>query len=147
MALLRDGELYRELRKFSYRLAGGLTLLTAIVTLTPLSSLWFTGVSGLPPDLVELARVPAALMVLVPGLTTLTSWQRGVLIHFSRTTAITIATVIHIGTLYVTVIVGAMMLPWPGAMTAALAWTAALTCEVAYLTYRARSVRRVATWA
>ena len=147
VALLKDRDSYRQLRRFSYALAGGLTLLTALVTLTPLSGLWFTDVSGLPSNLVDLARVPAALMVLVPGLTTLTSWQRGVLIHFSRTTAITIATVIHISTLYVTVIVGASLLPWPGAVTAALAWTAALTCEVAYLTFRARGARRVVAWA
>ena len=147
VALLKDRDSYRQLRRFSYALAGGLTLLTALVTLTPLSGLWFTDVSGLPSNLVDLARVPAALMVLVPGLTTLTSWQRGVLIHFSRTTAITIATVIHISTLYVTVIVGASLLPWPGAVTAALAWTAALTCEVAYLTFRAGGARRVVAWA
>lgn len=147
VALLRDGGSYRELRRFSYTLTGVLTLLTAAVTLTPLSSLWFTGVAGLPADLVELARVPAALMVLVPGLTTLTSWQRGVLIHFSRTIAITVATVIHIGMLYIAVLVGATVLPWPGAVTAALAWTAALTCEVVYLTYRARSARHVVAWA
>lgn len=147
VALLRDGETYRELRRFSYRLAGALTLLAAAVTLTPLSSLWFTGVAGLPPELAELARVPAALMVLVPGLTVLTSWQRGVLIHFGRTSAITVATVIHIGVLYVAVLAGAALLPWPGAISAALAWTAALIGEVGYLTYRARSARRVVAWA
>ncbi|MEZ4766847.1 MAG: hypothetical protein R2844_00260 [Caldilineales bacterium] len=147
VALLRDGETYVSLRRFSYTLAGVLTLLTAAVTLTPLSTLWFTDISGLPPDLVELARVPAALLVLVPALTTLTSWQRGVLIYFSRTTAITIATVIHISVLYVSVIAGAALLPWPGAITAALAWTAALTCEVGYLTFRAHGARQAVAWA
>lgn len=147
VALLQDRETYTALRRFSYGLAGALTLLTAIATLTPLSGLWFTSISGLPPNLVELSRGPAALMVLVPGLTTLTSWQRGVLVHFSRTTAITIATVIHISVLYVSVIVGATLLPWAGVFTAALAWTAALTCEVAYLTFRARSTRQAVAWA
>ena len=147
VALLKDGETYRALRRFSYTLAGALTLLTAVVTLTPLASLWLVDVAGLPPELADLARAPAALMVLVPALTTLTSWQRGVLIFFSRTTAITIATVIHIATLYVTVLTGAALLPVPGATTAALAWTAALTCEVAYLTFRARSAQRVVAWA
>lgn len=147
VALLKDSATYRALRRFSHALAAGLTLLTAAVTLTPLSQLWFTGVAGLSPELAILARTPAALLVLIPGLTTMTSWQRGVLIHFARTADITVSTVIHVGVLCATVLAGAALLPWPGAVTAALAWTAALVCEVVYLTARAHSTRRTAAWA
>ena len=147
VALLRDGETYRELRRFSHRLAAGLTALAAIVVLTPLSAIWFESLAGLPANLVDVARVPAALLVLVPALTVLTSWQRGVLIFFSRTTAITIATAIHVGVLYLAVISGASLLPLPGAVSAALAVTAALLCEVTYLTLRAHRARNSAVWA
>ncbi len=147
VALLADQSTYRALRRFSHSLALALTSIAALVTLTPLANLWFTGVAGLPDDLAALARVPAALLVLVPALTVLTSWQRGVLVYFSRTGAITIATTINIVVLLLVVLGGVRLLPWPGVVTAALALSASLVAEVAYLTSRAHGARRVEAWA
>jgi hypothetical protein len=89
----------------------------------------------------------AALMVLVPALTVLTSWQRGVLVFFSRTGAITVATAINIVVLLAVVLGGVNVLPWPGAVTAALALSASLLAEVAYLTAQAHESRRLEAWA
>lgn len=147
VALLADQNSYQALRRFSHNLALVLTAIAAVVTLTPLANLWFTGVAGLPADLAALARAPAALLVLVPALTVLTSWQRGVLVFFSRTGAITVATAINIVVLLVVVLGGVNVLPWPGVVTAALALTASLLAEVAYLTTRAHGARQVTAWA
>jgi progressive ankylosis protein len=147
VALLADQSSYQGLRHFSHSLALALTSIAALVTLTPLANLWFTNVAGLPADLAALARVPAALMVLVPALTVLTSWQRGVLVFFSRTGAITVATVINIVVLLAVVLAGVQTLSWPGAVTAALALTASLLAEVAYLTVQAHGSRRGEAWA
>jgi hypothetical protein len=147
VALLADQSSYRTLRRFSHSLALALTSIAALVTLTPLANLWFTGVAGLPADLAALARVPAAILVLVPALTVLTSWQRGVLVFFSRTGAITVATAINIVVLLAVVLGGVNVLPWPGAITAALALSASLAVEVAYLTAQAHKSRRVEAWA
>jgi hypothetical protein len=133
VALLADQGSYLGLRRFSHNLA--------------LASLWFTGVAGLPADLAALARVPAALLVLVPALTVLTSWQRGVLVHFSRTAAITVATAINIVVLLLVVLAGVRVLPWPGVVTAALALGASLVAEVVYLTGQAHGARRAVVWA
>lgn len=147
VALLSDQASYQALRRFAHSLALALTSLAVLVTLTPLASLWFTAVAGLPDDLAALARVPAALLVLVPALTVLTSWQRGVLVFFSRTGAITVATAINIVVLLAVVLGGVRVLPWPGAVTAALALTASLLAEVVYLTAQAHGSRRVEAWA
>lgn len=147
VALLADQSSYQGLRRFSRNLAAALTGLAALVTLTPLATLWFTGVAGLPADLAAMARVAAALLVLVPALTVLTSWQRGVLVHFSRTGAITVATAINIVVLLAVVLGGVRVLPWPGAITAALALSASLVAEVAYLTAQAHRSRRIEAWA
>jgi hypothetical protein len=147
VALLADQRSYQALRRFSHNLALALTAVAALVTLTPLANLWFTGVAGLPADLAALARVPAALLVLVPALTVLTSWQRGVLVFFSRTGAITVATAINIVVLLAVVLGGVNVLPWPGVVTAALALTASLLAEVAYLTVQAHGSRRIEAWA
>ena len=147
VALLADQTSYQALRRFSHSLALALTSIAVAVTLTPLASLWFTGVAGLPADLAALARVPAALLVLVPALTVLTSWQRGVLVFFSRTGAITVATAINIAVLLAVVLGGVQVLPWPGAVTAALALAASLLAEVVYLTAQAHGSRRMEAWA
>lgn len=147
VALLADQRSYQALRRFSHNLALALTAVAALVTLTPLANVWFTGVAGLPADLAAMARVAAALLVLVPALTVLTSWQRGVLVHFSRTGAITVATAINIVVLLAVVLGGVRVLPWPGAITAALALSASLVAEVAYLTAQAHRSRRIEAWA
>jgi hypothetical protein len=147
VALLADRDTYQTLRHFSHTLALGLTTLMALVTLTPLANLWFRGVAGLSPELAALARQGALLLVLVPGLTALISWQRGVLIHFGRTGAITIATGINIAVLLTAILSGSQLLPFPGVATAALALTASLASEVAYLTRQAHTTRQAYAWA
>lgn len=147
VALLADLQSYQALRRFSYTLALALTTFMAVVTLTPLANLWFRGVAGLSPELAALARQGALMLVLVPGLTALISWQRGALIHFGRTGAITIATVVNILVLLAAVLAGSRLLPFPGVITAALALTASLAAEVTYLTHQSRFTRRTYVWA
>jgi galactitol-specific phosphotransferase system IIC component len=145
--MLADRDAYQALRRFSHTLALGLTTLMALVTLTPLANLWFRGVAGLSPELAALARQGALLLVLVPGLTALISWQRGVLIHFGHTGAITIATAINIVVLLAAILSGSQLLPIPGVATAALALTMSLASEVAYLTRQAHATRQSYAWA
>jgi len=144
VALFRDETSYAALRRFSSWLAVALTAAMAVVTLTPLSRLWFLGVAGLDPALAALAVQPALLLSLTPGLSALISWQRGVLIHYSRTSPITVATVINMLVLMTTVIAGAEWLAVPGVMIAAAALALSLVAETAYLAWRARGARQEA---
>jgi hypothetical protein len=146
VALLADQSSHRALYRFTQRLALALTAIAAAVTLTPLAGVWFTGVAGLPADLAAMAGASAALLVAVPALTVLTSWQRGTLVCFSRTGAITVATAINIAVLLAVVLGGVRVLPWPGALTAALALSMSLLAEVVYLTAQTHSARRVEAW-
>jgi hypothetical protein len=58
-----------------------------------------------------------------------------------------VATAINIVVLLAVVLGGVRLLPWPGAVMAALALTASLVAEVAYLTSQAHGARRVEAWA
>ena len=138
VALLAQTGSTAVLRRFTRNLMLALSALAAAVTLTPLSALWFTRVSGLSPDLVEMARLPAAVVVANPALTALTSWLRGLLVHRSRTAAITVATGINITVLLFVVLMGVRVLPWPGALTAAAALTASLLAEAGFLQIASR---------
>jgi hypothetical protein len=97
IALLgRHGEHARELGRFGAGLAlaasGGL----ALVAFTPLAGVWFETVSGLPPDLAAVARVPTRILVPLPALSVVLSFQRAILVQERTTRPITVATVVEV---------------------------------------------------
>nr|MBA3970177.1 hypothetical protein [Gemmatimonadota bacterium] len=72
--------------------SGGL----ALVAWTPLAGLWFDTVSGLPPNLAGLARVPTRILVLLPALSVILAFQRAVLVQQRTTPPITAATALEV---------------------------------------------------
>lgn len=98
IALLGSGlEFARELGRFATGLAlaasGGLGL----IAFTPLAMLWFESVSGLPPQLAQMALAPTRVIVLLPALSVILCFQRAILVKERRTRPITVASVIEVG--------------------------------------------------
>ena len=73
--------------------SGGL----ALVAFTPLSTFWFETVSGLTPELASYALIPTMLLVPLPALSVLLSFQRATLVQDRRTHPITVATAVEVG--------------------------------------------------
>lgn len=97
IALLGErNEGYRPLKNFSIFLSSFVTAGLFLFTFTPLSRVWFHQVSGLSLELTEFSIFPAQLMVLLPGLTVLLSFQRSLLVNNKKTKPITLATVIEV---------------------------------------------------
>jgi O-antigen/teichoic acid export membrane protein len=67
-----------------------------LVVFTHLAHVWFSTISGLSPDLIEVALLPARILVPLPALSVLLSYQRAVLVKERRTGPITVATAIEI---------------------------------------------------
>ena len=78
----------RVLGRFAFWLALGLSSFLAIVSLTPLSSVWFESVSGLSPDLVEIACLAVPLGILLPAATVYQSLHTGYLVNAHKTRAV-----------------------------------------------------------
>ncbi len=120
VALLGDRfEGRAQLARFGWTLglcASGVLALTAF---TPLSGLWFTYVSGLKPELADFAREPLRLLILIPALEVLLSYQRSLLIGARRTNRITWATGLEVVTLLLVLFVLLKVFDWPGAVGAA----------------------------
>lgn len=138
VALLEERGSFEKLRRFTAGLAlflGGLFLLIAV---TPAARLWFSSVSGLSPQLVEFATVPAMVAALVPGVNALISWQRGLLVHVKRTPTITRAVALNIVVLATVMLGAGTFLPLAGATSAALALTLSIIAEWVYLWWRSR---------
>lgn len=137
IALLKTKEDFVVLRTFTLKLALFLGALYVTVVLTPLRDLWFGGVIGLEPQLLELVFLPALIMALSPAIGVFVFFYRGVQVQQERTTSITRGVLVNVVTLLVLLFGGAAVLPVPGVVTAAAAFVGAIFLEVLYLRYYA----------
>jgi Na+-driven multidrug efflux pump len=93
----RRHEHARELGRFAFRLGLASSAALALVALTPLAGLWYHGLSGLDPELARYALRPTLILIPIPFLTVLLSFQRGILVVSQTTRPLTWATVVEVG--------------------------------------------------
>jgi hypothetical protein len=97
VALMGEGNAgFQPLRRFALILAAATSTAYALVTLTPLVNVWFSGVSGLSAELSAFAVGPARIILLLPALEVLLSLQRSILVNVRRTGPITWATAVEV---------------------------------------------------
>lgn len=140
VALIEDGRSFEKLRRFTVVLTCTLSGVFALVAVTPAARLWFENISGLSPKLVTFAITPTIILAAVPGLTTLISWQRGLLVHVKRTPTITRAVAVNVVVLATVMLGVATLLPLAGATIAAIALTASVAAEGLFLWWRSRPI-------
>lgn len=122
IALLgNDYKNYQPLKSFAFKLGLSTTVALALVAFTPLSMLWFHYVSGLSDILANLAILPLSVLILMPALTTLLSWQRSFLVKAGCTYPITIATGLEVFILMLVLYVGINLWGMVGINAAAFA--------------------------
>jgi O-antigen/teichoic acid export membrane protein len=107
IALLGDRhEHFPELARFGLGLglaaSGGL----ALIAFTPLASLWFETISGLTAELSSLALVPTRVLVPLPAISVLLSFQRAILMQGRKTGPITVATAIEVAGIALLFVIG-----------------------------------------
>ncbi len=112
---------FKILRNFALTLGISVVAGLCLITLTPLSFIWFNKVSGLTLELTNFARFPAQILTVLPGLTVLISFQRAILVKNDKTTAITIATSIEVLTIFSLLFITTVLFNFVGAIAAALA--------------------------
>lgn len=89
-------EHFRELSFFGAMLGLASSLGLGLIAFTPLSSFWFQTLSGLSPELARFAIIPARILVPLPAMSVLLSFQRSVLVQGHVTRPITWATVLEV---------------------------------------------------
>ena len=77
------------LERFTRTLALVTSGILLALAATPLGRAWFSGVAGLPPDLVALAVAGIVIAVPMPALSTAQSLWQGALVHAHRTRGVT----------------------------------------------------------
>lgn len=115
------GENFKALRRFAATL--GLASVTGLglIVWTPLGLIWFETVAGLSPELARFALTPTRILVLVPGLAVMLSFQRAVLVYAKRTMPVTAATMIEVVGIVAVLSIGVFVLDAVGAVAAAFA--------------------------
>jgi hypothetical protein len=143
VALLKDRCSLRMLRRFAYILAAGLLAVFFVFSGTPAARIWFREVAGLSARLAGVVRLPMAVLALLPALSALISWQRGILVAVRRTPAITRSVVLNLSVLGTALIVLGSTLKAAGTLIVAIAYVVSVTAEWLYVTYSGNRARRL----
>jgi hypothetical protein len=125
--------------RFTFMLTVGVAALISLMAVTPLARVWFGGVSGLTPELVELARVSLLLGVPIVIARVLQSWYSGVLVHARRTRAISEAVLVFLLAAGAVLALGVVTQHWTGVYVAIAAYSAGRVVQTTWLWWRCRA--------
>ena len=141
-ALSRDRASHRELRRFTHRSGLVLTLLHLLVVLTPLYEVVVGGWLGAPAPVLESARL--GLLIMTPWTWSIAyrRFNQGVMIRFGHNRAVTVGTMLRLGTNLVMLGLGWLHGSIPGAVLASTAVASGVTVEAIYSGLRVRSIVR-----
>jgi len=141
IALLgKDNEHFRELARFGAGLGLAATAGLAVVAFTPLADVWFVTVSGLSPELASFALTPTRIMVALPALSVLLSFQRAILMQARVTRPITVATGIEVSAIAILFAVGGWWIGLVGVTAAFASYVGGRILSTAFLASRVRRV-------
>lgn len=115
------GEGHHLLKRFTTILAISMSIVMGLIVFTPLSDFWFITVSGLTEDLAHIATLPAQVLVLIPALSMLISYQRAIQVVSRNTKHVSFATATEVGTIIIVVSICVHLLGMVGAIAAATA--------------------------
>lgn len=142
IALLEEPAASPALRRFTFRLAGAITLVMLLLMSTPLLTLWLRGPTALPPELLDLARTGLWLGLLLPGLRILQSWYQGVLLYRQKTAPITESVLLLLVATGAILWGGSILRGVAGLYVAQVAITVGFVAQTAWLWWRSRAVLR-----
>ncbi|HET9232599.1 MAG TPA: hypothetical protein VFP10_00480 [Candidatus Eisenbacteria bacterium] len=128
------------LNRFTWTLAGVLTLLLGATALTPLGNVWFRHISGLRPELVALGAVGLVIGLALPGLGVLQSWYQGILVAIRETRGVSEAVGVALIGVIVTILAGIILGTIPGLWVGMAAQLAGNVLQTLWLRARTRVV-------
>ena len=140
VALLDEPRSYANLRRFTTRLSIFSMIALLVMAITPLSSFWFGGVSGLRAELVEMATLALFIALPLPALSVLQSWYQGAILHGRYTRGITEAVLVYLITSGVLYVMAVILAPFAGLYVALIVMGISMGAQTAWLWQRSRPV-------
>lgn len=133
----------KSLMRFMYLLMGAQFAVFFTVAMTPLSNLWFSRVSGLEPELAELASRAFVLLLPLSLLSPLNSWFSGLILHSRRSRSITEAMAVYLIVYITALMVGGAVIPVHGVYLAVGSSITASLCQNLWLWFRSQAAAKV----
>jgi hypothetical protein len=132
-ALSKDWASYLKLRRFMMRTGALLTVLHVLVAFTPLYYVVVAGIVGVPPEIVEPARV--GLMIMTPWTWSIAyrRFHQGVLIRFGHSRVVGFGSLLRLCVDGLVLTVGYLMGSIPGIVVATSAVAAGVISEAVYV--------------
>lgn len=130
---------YGHLRNFALILALATSSILALIAFTPLSNIWFVDISGLTSELAGFAILPTKILVIIPALSVLISFQRAMLVNAKNTKPVTIATLTEVSGILLVLYFLIYHFDFIGATAAAAALIAGRAGANIYLSKHVRS--------
>jgi len=121
------------LRKFAINLGVVVTLLITAMAFTPLADLWFINVSGLTKELADLSYLPFKIMILLPAMTLIMSFQRSTLVLGGKTGPISVSTTIELVVIVLVLFICTGIFNMVGVVAAAISFVAGRSASTLYL--------------
>jgi Na+-driven multidrug efflux pump len=134
IALLGRGKHNFDIMR-SYAISLGIivTILISVVAFTPLADLWFINISGLSEELAGLSYLPLKIMILMPALTLLMSFQRSTLVLGGKTGPISVSTAIELVVIIFVLFICIGFFNIVGVVAAAISFVAGRVISSVYL--------------
>jgi progressive ankylosis protein len=134
IALMGNGKHnFDILKRFAISLGIALTFSITVVAFTPLANLWFINVSGLTMELADLSYLPLKIMIFLPALTLLMSFQRSTLVLSGNTGPISVSTAIELVVIITSLIICTSFFNLTGVVAAAISFVAGRVLSTLYL--------------
>jgi len=140
VALLDERGSYASLKRFAIFLSLATTGLLLLVVATPLAAYLFANISGLPPDLAQMAQRGLWLALPLPALSVMQSWYQGALLHGRRTRGITESVVVYLLTSAIILGSGVALGSTTGLYVGLFALAASVATQTAWLGLRCQPV-------
>ncbi len=136
IALVGDRfEKFVPIRNFALLLLATVFCSLGLVVFTDVVAIWYQDICGLSPDLALFALAPTKLLIVLPALEVVMSFQRGLMVAGLTTKPVTLGALIEIIAIIVTLNLAIHSFNMVGAMAAALALVTGRAFAILFLLY------------
>jgi O-antigen/teichoic acid export membrane protein len=136
IALVGDRfEKFSPMRNFALLLFFSVFCALGLVVFTGVVTIWYQDICGLTPDLAHFALAPTQVLIVLPALEVVMSFQRGLMVAGLTTKPVTLAALIEIIAIVVTLNLSIHTFNMVGAMAAALALVTGRAFAILFLLY------------
>lgn len=142
VALLDRSNSVEKLRRFTVLLFLGSLSLSFAFLVTPISLFWFTKISSLAPNLVQIANHTLWIMMVSSGTCVLQCWYQGLIVHGRKTRFLSESIVISLFVEVLIIILGVLHGRITGVYVGAFAMVISYAAQVFWLWLRSRPVVR-----